>query len=60
MVSEACVFGIEDEKYGDEIVAMLVTKPGYDQDKLNAHMEEKMSKYKIPRIWRIVDEIPRN
>lgn len=49
-VKEVCVFGIPDEKYGEEIACV------YCGDVTQAEMESfskvKMSGYKVPRIWK--------
>ena len=57
-VKEACVLGLPDSKYGDEIAALIVGSA--DIDELQEYSREQMSSYKVPRIWKTLDNIPRN
>ncbi|CDW89144.1 long-chain fatty acid--ligase [Stylonychia lemnae] len=61
-VAEVAVFGIPDEKHGEEIACMLVpkSKTNYDSKILENYCEEHLSSYKIPRKWITVEEIPKN
>ena len=59
-VKEVCVFGLPDEKYGDEIAALVVGEDGLTSDELTAYSRDKLSSYKVPRIWKMIDAIPRN
>ena len=64
-VKEVCVYGLPDEKYGEEITALVV---GSDKEvsgdelikKLEDHCKSAMSSYKVPRMWKVIEEIPRN
>lgn len=60
-VAEVVVFGVPDEKFGEEIAALLVLKkkePGLDDIKKFCIIH--LSSYKVPRKWKLMDEIPRN
>jgi fatty-acyl-CoA synthase len=59
-VSEAAVFGIPDEFYGEEIVAWIMLLPGerMSEDDVRAFCKEKLAHFKIPKIVRFVDEMP--
>jgi len=59
-VSEAQVFGIPDPKYGEEVCAWVVAKPGVDlgEDELRSFCQGQIAHYKIPRHFRIVAELP--
>lgn len=59
-VNEICVLGLPDEKYGDEIGALVVGKDGLTSEELEAFARDKLSSYKVPRIWKFRDSIPRN
>ena len=64
-VKEVCVYGIPDEKYGEEIVALVVFKgAGASEGELLSDLKEysasKLSGYKVPRVWKVITEIPRN
>ena len=59
-VKEACVLAVPSEKYGDEIAALIVGDGNLTSAELQAYTGEKLSSYKVPRIWKILEEIPRN
>ena len=59
-VQDVQVFGVPDEKYGEEIVAWIVLKPGEAaaDDDLREYCVGQISHYKIPHYWRFVDAFP--
>lgn len=59
-VSDAQVIGIPSEKYGEEVMAWVRTRPGVSatQEELVAHCETQLSRYKIPRYWKFTDAFP--
>ena len=62
-VMECAVFGVEDERLGEEVGAALVLNEGSELDAaaLRAHCGERLAKYKVPRYLWILDEaLPRN
>ena len=62
-VAECVVFGVEDERLGEEVAAAIyLTQVGSaDTEGLRAYLREKLSSYKIPRyIWLVDAPLPRN
>ncbi len=62
-VAEAAVFGIPDERLGEEVAAVVVPRPGsaLDEDTLRQFLAERIAKHKIPsRMWFRNEQIPRN
>ncbi len=63
-VAECTVFGVEDERMGEEVGAAVVLSatPGQlSADELRAHLAVSLAKFKIPRyIWFLDDALPRN
>ncbi|MEM7410033.1 MAG: class I adenylate-forming enzyme family protein [Myxococcota bacterium] len=62
-VAECAVFGVEDERLGEEVAAAVMVKPGAEIDvqALRAHCAERIAKYKVPRyIWLLDEALPRN
>lgn len=59
-VSNVQVFGIPDEKFGEEICAWAIAKPGTEltEDELRESLKGQIAHFKIPRHFRIVDELP--
>ncbi|WP_334123612.1 long-chain-fatty-acid--CoA ligase [Glutamicibacter sp.] len=59
-VSNAAVYGVPDEKHGQEIVASVTLKAGstLSADELGDWAKEQMAAYKYPRHIQIVQEFP--
>ena len=59
-VSDAQVFGIPDERFGEEVCAWAIAKPGeaLANDELRDFLKGQIAHFKVPRHFRIVDEIP--
>lgn len=61
LITDCAVVGIDDEEWGELIVAALVTSDKMiDIAELNKWLREKMAAYKTPRKYLLVDELPRN
>ncbi len=54
------VFGVPDAKYGEEVCAWIVLKPGQTatEEEIRAFCRDQIAHYKIPRYIRFVDEMP--
>lgn len=62
-VAECCVFGVADERLGEEVGAAVVLKPGerVSDSELREHCAVIMAKHKVPRyIWFLDEALPRN
>jgi len=62
-VVECAVFGVPDDRLGEEVGAAVVLVPGRpgDAEALRAHCSERLAKYKIPRyLWLREEPLPRN
>ena len=62
-VAECVVFGVEDERLGEEVAAAIYLKQrgSADVEILRSYLREKLSSYKIPRyIWLVDAPLPRN
>ncbi len=59
-ISEAQVFGLPDPKFGEEICAWVIPKPGKDvtPEDLRAFCTGQIAHFKIPRHFRVVSELP--
>ena len=60
-VLEAAAVGIPDERYGQEILACVVLKPGArcDEEELRAHCRTHLGRYKTPGEFRFVVALPK-
>ncbi|WP_325170251.1 AMP-binding protein [Cupriavidus respiraculi] len=54
------VFGVPDPKYGEEVCAWIVLKPGQTatEDEVRAFCRDQIAHYKVPRYIRFVDDMP--
>ena len=59
-IQEVQVFGVPDEKYGEEVCAWIVLQPGQSlgEAEIRAYCEGEIAHYKVPRHLRFVDELP--
>jgi long-chain acyl-CoA synthetase len=62
-VYEAAVYGIPDERLGEEVACHVMVKPGetLDADELRRFLADRLAKFEIPASITFVDEqLPRN
>ncbi len=59
-IQNASVFGLPDAKYGEEVCAWIILKPGQSAsaEEIQSHCQGQIAHYKIPRIIRFVPELP--
>jgi len=62
-VAECSVFGVADDRLGEEVGIAIVLKPGekLSADEFRAHCASIAAKHKVPRyVWFLADSLPRN
>jgi len=61
-VAEAAAFGVDDDKFGQRLLAFVVLKAGESvgEEDLKAYVKANLARYKVPREIRFIDELPRN
>lgn len=59
-VQSVQVFGVPDAKYGEEVCAWIVLRPGEyaSAEEIQAFCQGQIAHYKIPKYIRFVDELP--
>ncbi|SAK91940.1 AMP-binding protein [Caballeronia ptereochthonis] len=59
-VQSVQVFGVPDPKYGEEVCAWIVVRPGEQatEEEIREFCQGQIAHYKIPRYIRFVDELP--
>jgi acyl-CoA synthetase (AMP-forming)/AMP-acid ligase II len=60
-VAEVAVFGVDDEKFGQRLKAVVVKRDGasLSEDDVKKHVKSNLAGYKVPRDVEFVDELPR-
>ena len=61
-IAQCAVVGLDDTTWGEVVAVAVVVKSGtnLDLDGLKAWCGDRISKYKLPRKWMVVNELPRN
>jgi acyl-CoA synthetase (AMP-forming)/AMP-acid ligase II len=62
-VADVAVVGIPDRRLGEVVAAFVVAaEPAREPDweQLRAHARSRLAGFKVPAVWRLVDELPRN
>jgi long-chain acyl-CoA synthetase len=62
-IAEACVFGVPDERLGEDVAAVIVLRDGHSltQPELAEFLSASLAKHKIPaKVWFRTEPIPRN
>ena len=57
-VATVAVVGVPDPEWGETVAAFVQTKAATDEAALNAFSRERLASYKVPRIWRFVEQFP--
>ena len=60
-ILEAAAVGVDDDNYGQEVVACVVVRDGYQcgEDELRSFCENGVGKYKAPKIIYFLDDLPK-
>ncbi|SFN83343.1 long-chain acyl-CoA synthetase [Saccharopolyspora antimicrobica] len=60
-IVEVAVIGVPDERYGEEVAAVITARPGAEvtPEELRVWAKEKLSAYKVPHLIRFVDALPK-
>ncbi len=59
-VIDSCVFGVDDEKYGQEIEACIISDGTITEDEVKKFMRENGASYKVPKYIKFVDDFIKN
>jgi acyl-CoA synthetase (AMP-forming)/AMP-acid ligase II len=60
-IAEVAVFGVDDEKFGQRLKAVVVKRDGgsISEDEIKKYVKSNLAGYKVPRDIEFVDELPR-
>jgi acyl-CoA synthetase (AMP-forming)/AMP-acid ligase II len=59
-VVEAAAIGVPDDDFGKRLRAFVVTRQHVDEDELRDWVTQNLARFKVPRDFVFVDELPRN
>jgi malonyl-CoA/methylmalonyl-CoA synthetase len=61
-VAEAAVAGTPSDRWGEQVTAWVVIRPGhaFDRDGLTRHVRSRLAPYKCPKELYELDDLPRN
>jgi long-chain acyl-CoA synthetase len=59
-VVDCAVFGIPDDRDGERLKAMVQLRTDVDSKDLSDFVATRLARYKVPREWEVVDELPRD
>ena len=61
-VLESAVYGVADADFGEAVCAAIVVEPGTEvsQEVLQTEVAQKLARFKHPRHYRMLPELPRN
>lgn len=59
-IADVQVIGVPDVKYGEEVMAWVILREGFDVtfDDLKAYCKGQIATFKIPKYWKYVTEFP--
>jgi acyl-CoA synthetase (AMP-forming)/AMP-acid ligase II len=61
-IDQVAVVGLPHEHWGEQVVAYVVVRAGMNvtNDELTAACQVRLSRYKVPKEFRMVGDLPRN
>jgi fatty-acyl-CoA synthase len=59
-VADAAVVGVPDERWGEVCVAYVVVDEPVTEEELRRHCYDRLARFKVPKAFHFVDELPRN
>jgi fatty-acyl-CoA synthase len=57
-IGNVAVVGVPDREWGEIVVAFVQTRAPADEAALTAFCRERLASYKVPRVWRFVEQLP--
>ena len=58
-VADAAVFGLPHAELGEQVAAVLQYRARVDETELRAFLKERLADFKLPKLIRAIDALPR-
>ncbi len=58
-IQDSAVFGIPHPEFGEQLVAVVQSDQLTDTAELQNALKQKLATFKVPRLWQVVDQLPR-
>ncbi|MDP9284331.1 MAG: AMP-binding protein, partial [Actinomycetota bacterium] len=59
-VTDAAVVGVQDDRWGEVGAAFVVLGSPVSAEELAEHCRARLARFKVPKSFHVVDELPRN
>jgi fatty-acyl-CoA synthase len=59
-VADAAVIGVPDERWGEVCSAFVVAESPMSEEELRQHCYDRLARFKVPKSFHFVEELPRN
>jgi fatty-acyl-CoA synthase len=59
-VADAAVIGVPDDTWGEVCAAFIVLAGPVSEEELRQHCSDRLARFKVPKSFHVVDELPRN
>jgi acyl-CoA synthetase (AMP-forming)/AMP-acid ligase II len=59
-VADAAVVGVSDERWGEVCIAFVVLESPASEEELRQHCYDRLARFKVPKAFHVVAELPRN
>jgi fatty-acyl-CoA synthase len=59
-VADAAVVGVPDERWGEVCAAFVVLDAAASEEELRQHCYDRLARFKVPKSFHVVAELPRN
>ena len=57
-IGNVAVVGVPDREWGEIVVAFVQARAGRPMSRADAFCRERLASYKVPRVWRFVEQLP--
>lgn len=61
-IQECAVIGLPDKEWGERVIACIIKKTDaiFNEKDINVFMKERLSRFKIPKEYRVMEDFPRS